>query len=167
MDLLRAWRGFMSLRDKPIWAGVILLGTISHGIVASTRGGPVNAAWLVVAAVCIYFIAHRFYALYITRCAFRVDATRLTPAWRRNDGLDYVPTHRVVLFGHHFAAIAGAGLSSDRCLLHRWAFARHAVDTGRRRVRRSSTGHDGPLPVDAPRWPVAGRHGPQRSQSCG
>ena len=99
----------MSLRDKLLWAGVILLGTISLGIVALTRGEPVNAAWLVVAAVCIYFIAYRFYALYITRRAFRVDATRQTPAWRRNDGLDYVPTHRVVLFGHHFAAIAGAG----------------------------------------------------------
>jgi carbon starvation protein len=99
----------MSLRDKLIWAGVILLGTISLGVVALTRGEPVNAAWLVVAAVCIYFIAYRFYALYVTRRAFRVDATRQTPAWRRNDGLDYVPTHRVVLFGHHFAAIAGAG----------------------------------------------------------
>src|SRR5689334_17676523 len=99
----------MSLRDKLIWAGVILLGTISLGIVALTRGEPVNAAWLVIAAVCIYFIAYRFYALYITNRAFRVDATRQTPAWRRNDGLDYVPTHRVVLFGHHFAAIAGAG----------------------------------------------------------
>src|SRR5690242_15286476 len=99
----------MSLRDKLIWAGVILLGTISLGIVALTRGEPVNAAWLVIAAVCIYFIAYRFYALYITTRALRVDATRQTPAWRRNDGLDYVPTHRVVLFGHHFAAIAGAG----------------------------------------------------------
>jgi carbon starvation protein len=99
----------MSLRDKLIWAGVILLGTSSFGIVALTRGEPVDAAWLVVAAVCIYFIAYRFYAVYIVDRAFRVDATRLTPAWRHNDGLDYVPTHRVVLFGHHFAAIAGAG----------------------------------------------------------
>lgn len=99
----------MSLRDKLIWAGVILLGTISFGIVALTRNEPVNAAWLVVAAVCIYFIAYRFYALYITSNAFRVDRTRQTPAYRHNDGLDYVPTNRIVLFGHHFAAIAGAG----------------------------------------------------------
>jgi carbon starvation protein CstA len=99
----------MSLRDKLTWAGVVLLGTISFGIVALTRDEPVNAAWLVVAAVCIYFIAYRFYALYITSRAFRVDQTRQTPAWRHNDGLDYVPTNRVVLFGHHFAAIAGAG----------------------------------------------------------
>ena len=56
----------MSLRDKLMWAGVILLGTISFCIVALTRGEPVNAAWLVIAAVCIYFIAYRFYALFIT-----------------------------------------------------------------------------------------------------
>jgi carbon starvation protein len=99
----------MSLRDKLIWAGVVLLGTISFLIVALTRGEPVDAAWLVVAAVCIYFIAYRFYALYMANRVFGVDASRPTPAWRRNDGLDYVPTHRVVLFGHHFAAIAGAG----------------------------------------------------------
>ena len=99
----------MSMRDKLIWAGVILLGTISFGIVALTRNEPVNAAWLVVAAVCIYFIAYRFYALYITGNALRVDRTRQTPAFRHNDGLDYVPTNRIVLFGHHFAAIAGAG----------------------------------------------------------
>ncbi|HEY2618004.1 MAG TPA: carbon starvation CstA family protein [Acetobacteraceae bacterium] len=99
----------MSLRDKLTWAGVVLLGTISFGIVALTRGEPVNAAWLVIASVCIYVIAYRFYAVFITSRALRIDATRQTPAWRRNDGLDYVPTHRVVLFGHHFAAIAGAG----------------------------------------------------------
>jgi carbon starvation protein len=99
----------MSLRDKLLWAGVILLGTISFAIVALTRGEAVNAAWLVIAAVCIYFIAYRFYALFITGRVFRVDADRKTPAWRHNDGLDYVPTNKVVLFGHHFAAIAGAG----------------------------------------------------------
>ena len=70
----------MSLRDKLMWAGVVLLGTISFGIVALTRGEPVNAAWLVVASVCIYFIAYRFYALFITNQAFGVDATRQTPA---------------------------------------------------------------------------------------
>src|ERR1700688_4081205 len=99
----------MVLRDRLLWAGVILLGAISFGIVALTRGEPVNAAWLVVAAVCIYFIAYRFYALFIADKVFGVDAKRLTPAYRHNDGLDYVPTNRYVLFGHHFAAIAGAG----------------------------------------------------------
>lgn len=99
----------MSLRDKLIWACVIALGTVSFGIVALTRGEPVNAAWLVVAAVCIYFIAYRFYALFIANKVFGVDVKLATPAYRHNDGLDYVPTNRYVLFGHHFAAIAGAG----------------------------------------------------------
>ena len=99
----------MVLCDKLLWAGVILLGAISFGIVALTRGEPVNAAWLVVAAVCIYFIAYRFYALFIADKVFGVDVKRATPAYRHNDGLDYVPTNRYVLFGHHFAAIAGAG----------------------------------------------------------
>ncbi|HET7881927.1 MAG TPA: carbon starvation CstA family protein [Acetobacteraceae bacterium] len=99
----------MSLRDKLLWAGAVLLGTISFGIVALTRGEAVNAAWLVIAAVCVYFIAYRFYALFIARKVFGVDPRRQTPAYRHNDGLDYVPTNRYVLFGHHFAAIAGAG----------------------------------------------------------
>ena len=68
-----------------------------------------NAAWLVVASVCIYFIAYRFYALFITGKVFGIDPKRVTPAYRHNDGLDYVPTNKYVLFGHHFAAIAGAG----------------------------------------------------------
>jgi carbon starvation protein len=92
-----------------LWAVVIVLGTVSLGIVALSRGEPVNAAWLVVAAVCIYFTAYRFYALFIANRALGVDATRQTPAYRHNDGLDYVPTNRYVLYGHHFAAIAGAG----------------------------------------------------------
>ena len=101
--------GPMGIGGKLLWAGVAGLGAVSFGIVALTRGEAVNAAWLVVAAVCIYFIAYRFYALFIVNRALGADATRQTPAWRRNDGLDYVPTNRYVLFGHHFAAIAGAG----------------------------------------------------------
>src|SRR5580698_2220475 len=99
----------MTLQAKLLWAGVAVLGAIAFGIVALTRGEPVNAAWLVIASVCVYCIAYRFYALFITRQVFRIDPRRRTPAYRHNDGLDYVPTHSVVLFGHHFAAIAGAG----------------------------------------------------------
>src|SRR6201990_1306722 len=97
------------LQSKLLWAAVIALGTLSFGIVALSRGENVNAAWLVVSAVCIYFIAYRFYALFIAEKVLRVDPKRQTPAYRHNDGLDYVPTNRYVLFGHHFAAIAGAG----------------------------------------------------------
>jgi len=99
----------MTLPQKLLWAGVAIVGAVAMGIVALTRGEPVNAAWLVVASVCIYFIAYRFYALFITDKVFGVDIKRQTPAVRHNDGLDYVPTNKYVLFGHHFAAIAGAG----------------------------------------------------------
>jgi len=99
----------VTLQAKVMWAGIAVLGAISFAIVALTRGEPVNAAWLVVASVCIYVIAYRFYGLFVAHKALSVDATRQTPAYRRNDGLDYVPTNRYVLFGHHFAAIAGAG----------------------------------------------------------
>src|SRR6201995_773270 len=99
----------MSIPNRLLWLAVTLLGTVSLGIVALTRGEGVNAAWLVTAAVCIYFIAYRFYGLFIARTVFRVDPNRPTPAYRHNDGLDYLPTNKYVLFGHHFAAIAGAG----------------------------------------------------------
>ncbi len=99
----------MSMQNKLLWAGVVVLGAVSLAIVALTRGEPVNAAWLVVAAVCIYFIAYRFYGLFIANKVLGANPLRQTPAYRRNDGLDYVPTNRYVLYGHHFAAIAGAG----------------------------------------------------------
>jgi carbon starvation protein CstA len=94
---------------KLLWAAVAALGAVSFGIVALTHGESVNAAWLVIAAICVYFISYRFYALFVANKALGVDANRQTPAWRHNDGLDYVPTNRYVLYGHHFAAIAGAG----------------------------------------------------------
>ncbi len=99
----------MTLQAKLLWAAVAVLGAISFAVVALTRGESVNAAWLVVASVCTYVIAYRFYGLFIANKALALDATRKTPAYRRNDGLDYVPTNRYVVFGHHFAAIAGAG----------------------------------------------------------
>jgi carbon starvation protein len=99
----------MSLSQKLLWAAVVVLGAISFAIVALTRGEPVNAAWLLTASVCIFFISFRFYGLWIANKVLGANAARQTPAYRRNDGLDYVPTNRYVLYGHHFAAIAGAG----------------------------------------------------------
>ncbi len=96
-------------QTKLLWVGVAVLGAVSFALVALNRGEAVNAAWLVVAAVCVYFIAYRFYGLFVANRVLGVDAARPTPAQRHNDGLDYVPTNRYVLFGHHFAAIAGAG----------------------------------------------------------
>ncbi|MBD8161451.1 carbon starvation CstA family protein [Erwinia persicina] len=92
-----------------VWLLVALAGACAFAMLALNRGEPVNALWLVVAAVACYSIAYRFYSLFIARRIFELDDRRLTPAERNNDGLDYVPTNKWVLFGHHFAAIAGAG----------------------------------------------------------
>src|SRR5689334_10194179 len=100
---------YSSTQTKILWIAVALLGSLAFGIVALHRGESVNAAWLVVAATCIYFIAYRFYGLFVANQALGVDGSRETPAVHHNDGLDYVPTNRYVLYGHHFAAIAGAG----------------------------------------------------------
>ena len=97
------------VQTKLLWAGIAALGAVSLGIVALNRGETISAAWLVIAALCVYFIAFRFYALFIASKVLGVDPGRQTPAYRHNDALDYVPTNRYVLFGHHFAAIAGAG----------------------------------------------------------
>jgi carbon starvation protein CstA len=92
-----------------IWVGVIALGAFAFAGIALNRNEPVSAAWLVTAAICVYLIAYRFYSKFIANKVLRLDDTRLTPAERYNDGLDYVPTNKYVVFGHHFAAIAGAG----------------------------------------------------------
>ncbi|WP_040715180.1 carbon starvation CstA family protein [Caenibius tardaugens] len=86
-----------------------LVGAFSLSVVAFSRGEAVNALWIVVAASCCFLVAYRYYALYIARNVMRLDPSRPTPAVYRADGLDYVATDKRVLFGHHFAAIAGAG----------------------------------------------------------
>ena len=91
------------------WAAMSVLGASALGVIALKRGEPVSAIWLVIAAVCVYLIAYRFYSLFIAKNVMGLEADRLTPAHKYNDGLDYVPTNKNVLFGHHFAAIAGAG----------------------------------------------------------
>ena len=98
-----------TLLPKLGWAALSLLGAGALGVVALSRGETISALWIVIAAVSVYFIAYRFYARFIASKVIGVDGSRITPAWAKNDGLDYVPTHRNILFGHHFAAIAGAG----------------------------------------------------------
>ncbi len=99
----------MTLPAKLGWAVLSLFAAFCLGTVALSRGETISALWIVSAAVSIFFIAYRFYARFIVTRALQIDPSRATPAWRRNDGLDYVPTEKTVLFGHHFAAIAGAG----------------------------------------------------------
>ncbi|GAB3508018.1 carbon starvation protein A [Pseudoxanthomonas daejeonensis] len=91
------------------WAALALLGAFCLGTVALRQGEQISALWIVVAAVSIYLVAYRYYSLYIATNVMGLDPRRSTPAHIHNDGLDYVPTNKHVLFGHHFAAIAGAG----------------------------------------------------------
>ncbi len=92
-----------------LWVAIALLGGIAWVMLAIVRGETVNAMWFVFAAVCTYFIGYRFYSKVIQKYITRPDDRRATPAEYRNDGKDYTPTDRRVLYGHHFAAIAGAG----------------------------------------------------------
>ncbi|AUF97926.1 carbon starvation CstA family protein [Pseudomonas shirazensis] len=96
------------LRHIP-WLVLAVLGACALGVVALRRGEAVNALWIVVAAVALYLVAYRYYSLFIATKVMQLDSRRATPAVLNNDGLDYVPTNKHILFGHHFAAIAGAG----------------------------------------------------------
>jgi len=92
-----------------LWPVIAIAGAFSFAALALGRGESVNAVWLVTAAVTVYLIAYRFYSKYIAERVLQLDDDRITPAVRHNDGMDYVPTNKWVLYGHHFAAIAGAG----------------------------------------------------------
>ncbi len=92
-----------------IWLGIAALGALALATIALHRGEEINAMWLVVAAVCTYAIGYRFYSKFIATKVLVLDAHRATPAERLDNGRDYVPTNKWVVFGHHFAAIAGPG----------------------------------------------------------
>ncbi|SFI59540.1 carbon starvation CstA family protein [Thermoflavimicrobium dichotomicum] len=92
-----------------IWGLISALGAVALALIALQRGETVNSFWLLTAAVCIYAIGYRFYSRFMARKVFELDDNRKTPAEVHNDGKDYVPTNKWFLFGHHFAAIAGAG----------------------------------------------------------
>jgi len=92
-----------------LWAAVSAAGAAGFTVLALHRGETINAAWIVIAAVCTYMVAYRFYARFIARRVMALDDRRATPAERVNNGRDFVPTNKWVLYGHHFAAIAGAG----------------------------------------------------------
>jgi carbon starvation protein len=98
-----------SPRSIVIWAAVALIGAVAWAMLALSRGEEISAAWMVAAALGSYAIGYRFYARFIANRVLKVDKTRATPAERLNNGIDFHPTDRRVLLGHHFAAIAGAG----------------------------------------------------------
>jgi carbon starvation protein len=95
--------------QKCVWPFITLIGALAVGGIAINRGEPINALWLIIAALCIYSIGYRFYALWIASTVLVVDKTRATPAERLDNGRDFVPTNKWIVFGHHFAAIAGPG----------------------------------------------------------
>jgi carbon starvation protein len=94
---------------KLFGALLAVIGGLAMAGIALQRDEPINSLWIVTAAVCVYLLGYRFYAKWIETRVFVVDKTRATPAERLNNGRDFLPTHRWVVFGHHFAAIAGAG----------------------------------------------------------
>jgi carbon starvation protein len=91
------------------WILVALTGAFAVGGIALHRGETINAMWIIVAAICVYSLGYRFYGAWVSARVLCVDATRATPAIRLNNGRDFMPTHRWIVFGHHFAAIAGPG----------------------------------------------------------
>jgi len=92
-----------------VWGGISALGAAAFGVLALSRGESINAAWLLTAALCTYAVGYRFYSKFLAHRVFELDDARATPAERHDNGRDFVPTGRWVLYGHHFAAIAGAG----------------------------------------------------------
>lgn len=123
------------------WVILGIIGAFCLAVVALRRGEHVSALWIVVASVSVYLVAYRYYSLYIAQKVMKLDPTRATPAVINNDGLNYVPTNRYVLFGHHFAAIMrcwSAGWSGSRRAdgLPTW----HAVAAGGGSTGRCGTG---------------------------
>jgi carbon starvation protein len=92
-----------------VWIAISVLGAAAFGYIAISRGETIGAAWLVIAAVCSYLVAYRFYSRFIAEKVFELNPKRATPAERLNNGRDFVPTNKWILFGHHFSAISGAG----------------------------------------------------------
>jgi len=148
------------VRSIIIWTLVAVVGAAGWAVLALSRGENVNAVWLVCAALGSYAIAYRFYARFICRKVLGVDDNRATPAERLDNGIDYQPTDRRILFGHHFAAIAGAGPLVGPVLAAQMGPARHHLDHRGRDLRRRRAGHGHPLLLHAPQRPQPRPDGP-------
>ena len=99
----------MTYVGRLIWAAIAIAAAFALGMIAVERGEPVNSIWLVVAAAGTYLVGYRFYATFIAAKIMMLDDSRATPAERLRNGHDFEPTNKWILFGHHFAAIAGPG----------------------------------------------------------
>ena len=131
------------LLKNAIWILIAVLGASAVGGIALNRGENISALWFITAALCVYAIAYRFYAAWIAATVLVVDDTRATPAERLDNGRDFVPTNKWIVFGHHFAAIAGpgplVGTNAGRAV---WVSARYAVDLVWRGAGRLCSGYD-------------------------
>ncbi len=158
-------RKMRPLRGTILWIAVAALGAAAFAVLALSRGESINAAWILVAGVASYVIAYRFYSRFLAFNVFGLDDRRATPAERLNNGRDFVPTTKWVLYGHHFAAIAGAGPLIGPMLAAQfgylpgtlWLIA--GVVRGRRRA-----GLHHPVRLDAPRREVARPDGEGRGE---
>src|SRR4029450_2049462 len=99
----------MSLWKKLLWFAVSALGVMAIAILALSRGEQISALWIILAGLCAVSISYRFYSKWLAAKVLVLNEERATPALLQNDGKDYVPTNRWMVFGHHFAAIAGPG----------------------------------------------------------
>src|SRR5881227_3184830 len=99
----------MSSWKKLLWIAVTLLGLGAIAVLALSRGEQINALWIIVAGLCAFAISYRFYSKWLATRVLLLNDERATPALVQNDGKDFVPTNRLMVFGHHFAAIAGPG----------------------------------------------------------
>jgi len=99
----------LTVLRQALWMAVAVAAAVALAVIATARGESLSSAWFLVAALCAYALAYRFYAAFLAAKAFALDDARITPAHRLSDGKDFVPTNRWVVFGHHFAAIAGPG----------------------------------------------------------
>src|SRR5579863_6539056 len=99
----------MRVATKLLWVLIAAVAAVALGMISTARGEPINAVWLVAAAACIYALGYLFYSRFVAYTVLELDDRRATPAERLEDGRDFVPTNKWVLFGHHFAAIAGPG----------------------------------------------------------
>jgi carbon starvation protein len=99
----------MQIHKKIGWVLISAVGSVSLGVIAVSRGEPINAVWLLAAAACVYTLGYRFYSRWVAYGVLGLDGNRATPAERLDDGRDFVPTNKWIVFGHHFSAIAGPG----------------------------------------------------------
>ncbi len=97
------------LMSRLIWAAIAAIGALGLSVIALSRGEPINSIWLVLAAACTYVVGFRFYAKFIAARVMALNDDRATPAERLRNGHDFEPTNKWIVFGHHFAAIAGPG----------------------------------------------------------